>query len=284
MRILVDHPCEAELAHGAALLVCHGVEHVEQVAGLGVTFLGVLRHALAKVLLALKLGAGVVGARKEAVGHGTKGHVRDTQLNAGGEYALVPAGHHGIAVLDGGDGSYSMGAPQVLFGGLRDSPGTDLALGDELAKLLGNNLGLHLGVNAVLVVEVNSVDAQLAQALLAACANGLGAAVQHQIVVGVVMHAHLGGNDHLVAEVANGGAHELLVVRDGAVSLNAHIRLCGVVKVVADLVGGAQHVDGHVVGRRVAGCMAKSHAAQAHRVYTQVALAKLQLFHWCILS
>ena len=127
----------------------------------------------------------------------------------------------------------------------------------------------------MLVVEVDAVDAQLAQALLAARADDLGAGVEHEVVVGVVVHAHLGGDDHLVAEAADGLAHEFLVVRDGAVGLHAHVGLGGVIEVVADLVRRAQRLDCHVVVGRVAGGVAKPHAAQAHGAHVQVALTKL---------
>ena len=59
MRVLVDHPRKRELAHGAALLLGHSMQQVEQVLGFGVAFLGVLWHALAEVLLAFDLVCGV---------------------------------------------------------------------------------------------------------------------------------------------------------------------------------------------------------------------------------
>ena len=135
----------------------------------------------------------------------------------------------------------------------------------------------------MLVVEVDIVGAQLFQAALYAFPNGLRLAVQPQGAVRIVGHPHLGGDDHLVLHVSEGLAHQLLIVGDAAVWIDAGVGLSRVKEIVPQVHGlpqGAHRrlpVSGGAVG------VAEAHAAQAHRVDRQAACSQCSLIHGVVL-
>ena len=249
--------------------------------GLGApfAFLCVLRHAIAVVLSALESGVVAVRARQKAVRHGRECHEGDIQLLEHGEQGFVPARHHGIAVLDGGDGAHRIGATQVLLRRLGDSPGADLTFLDEVCHGVCNDLGLDLWVDSVLVVEVDVVGAQPAQALLHRDTDNLGARVHEDGLVRGVRDAELGGNDNLVAHGRERLAHHVLVVRLGPIGARANVALRRVKEGIAHLVGLTDDAHGLVVGHRVSARVRDSHAAHAERADFDAAFSQNALVH-----
>ncbi len=133
----------------------------------------------------------------------------------------------------------------------------DLAGVDELLDGAGDVLDRRLRVDAVLVVQVDRVGAEAAQRPVHSTADGVGSAGQAGLGALLVEgEPELRGDDHLLAERAQGVADELLVdVR--AVDLG------GVEQGDAPLDGAAEDGD-HLVA--VAGigaeALAHSHAAE----------------------
>lgn len=86
----------------------------------------------------------------------------------------MPAREHGVAVLDGRHGAHRIRSPQVILVRLRDAPCADLACLHELGHEAGHFLRLHVGVGAMLVVEIDAIDAQTAQAAVDGATDRLG--------------------------------------------------------------------------------------------------------------
>jgi hypothetical protein len=82
----------------------------------------------------------------------------------------------------------------------------DLARLDEVLDRAGNIFDGHIGVDPVLVEQVNPVGVEPSQGVLDGGANVLGTAVQPGRAAAVVGEAELGGNHHLVTHRGEGFA------------------------------------------------------------------------------
>jgi hypothetical protein len=113
----------------------------------------------------------------------------------------------------------------------------------------------HGGVDPVLVVEIDVVDAEPLQRGVARAAHVLRLAIDGTSAVSATFHRELGGDHDLVAPVGDGPADELLV-RERAV------HVCGVEEEATEVDSAMYHRDrfGVVVG---AVELAHAHAAEA---------------------
>ena len=157
--------------------------------------------------------------------------------------------------------------------GLREPEVADLARVHQLGHRPDRLLDRHVGVDAVLVVEVDVVDPEAPQRRVAGRPHVVRAAVDaaHARVVGVAHDAELGGQHHLVAAVGDRPPDQLLV---GARAVH---------------VGGVEQRDPEVeraVDRRdrlglvgAAVELRHAHAAQALRRYGQALRAERALLH-----
>src|SRR4028118_1452239 len=97
-------------------------------------------------------------------------------------------------------------------GGLGDARGADLARLDQLPDRSPRLLHRHRGVDPVLVVEVDDVDAEPLQRGVARAAHVVGPAVDAaEGAVLAALVAELGGQHHLVAPAGDRLADEALV-------------------------------------------------------------------------
>lgn len=111
----------------------------------------------------------------------------------------MSAGHHRVAVLHGCDGADLVGAAQILLLA-SEIPQWSPPLADQVGHHARHLLGLHFRVDAVLIVEIDAVDAQAAERLLRrieeviAHLHGIGQQLRHFALVGrsavSVAHAH----------------------------------------------------------------------------------------------
>ena len=76
----------------------------------------------------------------------------------------------------------------------------DLAGGDELLDRAGHVLHRHVGIDAVLVEQVDALHAQPAQGGLDRCLDVLRPAVQTGPAAAVEGETELGGDDDLLAD------------------------------------------------------------------------------------
>ena len=113
---------------------------------------------------------------------------------------------------------HGVGAAEAVDAGLGQAEVTDLALAHELGHGADGVLDGRFRVHTMLIIEVNDIGAQAAQAGLAGGADVLGPAVDaaNGGVRLTADEAELGGEGDLVAPAGDGAADELLVF-EGAV-------------------------------------------------------------------
>ena len=136
------------------------------------------------------------------------------RLGAGGQHLSVrPAPPQVVLGLHSGDGLDGVSAPDGVGGGLGHAEVTDLPGLDQGADRSGHLLDGHVGVDAVLVVQVDGLQPEPTQRAL----DGLGELVraEHPTArgpgLGVDVLGELGGDRDLVAERCERLADELLV-------------------------------------------------------------------------
>ncbi len=146
--------------------------------------------------------------------------------------------------------------------GLRQPDVADLAGLHQLGHRTDRLLDRHVRVHPVQVVQVDDVGAEVAQRPVGGAPDvggGAVAAVHGAVVVG--LRGRLGGQDDLVAAVAEGAGDQLLV-------LERPVRLCRVDEGDAGVDGVPQGRDGlPLVGAAVEG--AHAHRAEAERGHGQ---------------
>ncbi len=205
------------------------------------------------------VGGGLESSGEESAAEGGVGDEADAEFAAGGEdFVFGIAGPEGVFGLEGGDGMDFGGAAEGGGSGLRHAEVADFAGGDELGHSTDGVFDRGVGIDAVLVVEVDVVDAEALEAGVAGLANVFGPAVDaEEFAVGAAHVAELGGENDAVAAVADGAADELLVA-SGAVHVG------GVEEVDAGVEGAVDDGDGFgVVGGSVE--LRHAHAAEAER-------------------
>ena len=140
--------------------------------------------------------------------------------------------------------------------GLGKTEVTHLAGPNHFAHGTDGVLDGHIGVNPVLVIKVDLVDAEPLQALVTAFADIFRPAIYaNKLSLGPPDIAKLGGQNHLIATALDGAAHEVFVD-------SATVHVGGVEEVDAQIERPMDGGDGFVV---VTGAIEfrHSHAAQA---------------------
>src|SRR6266581_5418758 len=155
--------------------------------------------------------------------------------------------------------------------GFREPEIAHLALLDELGHRAHGVLDRGIGIHAMLIVEIDDLDAETAQARLAALPDVLGLAVDAAIAPVLATDvAELGGEDHLVAPATDGTCDQLLVashpVHVGSIE-KGDAELQRPLDCRNRLVFVAATVE-----------IRHAHAAQAHRRHFEAG-AKYSLFH-----
>ena len=113
----------------------------------------------ADVVAGFEAGGGGDGAGEEALAERAVGHEADAQLLTGGEHPLLGAPPpQGVLALHGGDGLHGVGSTDRSGGRLGHAEVPDLARLDEVLDGAGDVLDGDVGVDPVLVEEVDRVD------------------------------------------------------------------------------------------------------------------------------
>src|SRR5450830_506401 len=228
------------------------------------------RHHVAKIIGA-EFGLGGDGPGQKALAQGAEGHEADTQLLQQRQDLLLGlAPPQRVFALQGRHGLHGMGPANRLGPGLGQAEVAHLALGDQLFHGAGHVLHRHLGIDPVLVEQVNAVGTQVLERVLDHRSDTLGAAVHTRRDV-AVLEAELGGNHHLVTHRRQGLAHHFFV--------QCAIGLGGVEEghATLDRLPDQLHCSGAVNTRTVA--IAQTHAAHAEGRDLQATAAQLTLFH-----
>ena len=145
-----------------------------------------------------------------------------------------------------------MGAADRLHAGFRQAEVPDLALLDQVLHRAGDILDRHVGVDAVLIEEVDDVGPQPLQRRLGDLADVLRPTVHAALAARrVELETELGGDDDLVAYRRERLADDLLV-------LVRPIGFSGVEEGDAAIDGGADQLD------RLAACRRLGHSRSSN--------------------
>ena len=162
-----------------------------------------------------------------------------------------------------------------LRSGLGHSEVLHLACRDQVLDGSGGVFNGHIGVDAVLVVEIDDIDLQSLERafhgtldLFRRAIGSLGATSS----VGIDIESELGGDDDLFAEGREGLADEFLI-GEGAVDLR------GVEEGDAALDGGTEKRDHLVLFRERFVGKAQAHATEAEGGYFKIAFSQFAFLH-----
>ena len=146
-------------------MLLHGklFNHFKQTFVLLETVLLILRHYCTIVSLCVKLRLGVVALREHSVGKWRESHKTHAKFLAHGEKTLMPACHHRIAVLHGGNWANPVCTSQIILCCFRNAPMQNFAFSYKRSHCISHFFGFNVLVNAVLVVEVDVVGAKTTQ-------------------------------------------------------------------------------------------------------------------------
>ena len=155
-------------------------------------------------------------AGEEPLAQRAERHEADTELLECRQHlGLRPAGPQRVLALDGGHRLHGVRAANCPGGGLGQAEVAHLALRDQVLHGTGDVLDRHLGVDPVLVEEVDGVHAEPSERCLRDLADVLRAAVERRpLPVGgrIRGEAELGRDHHLPAERLQRLADQVLVV------------------------------------------------------------------------
>ena len=268
----MEQPRDGELAGRDALLgsdLLHALDEVE--VALEVLALEA-RVGPAEVVLGEIVGrrdlAGEEAAPERAVGDEADAELADRRE----DLVLGVARPERVLGLKRADRVDLMRAPDRAGGCLGEAQVAHLALLDELLHRAHRLLDRRVRVHAVLVVEIDVVDAQAAERSVARLMHVLGIAAHAQPLAVRPPHvAELGGEHHLVAATSDGATHELLV-RERAVHVGR------VEEVHAQLERSLDRRDRlRLVALAVE--LGHAHAAESERGHRQSLIPKLALMH-----
>src|SRR5258705_1222080 len=152
----------------------------------------------------------------------------------------------------------------------------DLTLLDQILHRTRHMLDRHVGINPVLIQQVDDVDLQPLQRCLSDLADVLGPAVHadRPSRLGIEPPAELGGDHHLVAKRRERLADQRFV-RERAIDL------CGVEEGYSAFDRPADEIDSLLLVEGVAITKVDPHASEADRGHFEPAFSKLALLHRC---
>src|SRR5438270_4121617 len=209
---LRQEPGKAELRDGAALVGGDRLDAFDERAVLLKILTGEARVTGAGVALG-EVGEIRHNAGEQAAAQGCVGDKRHAEIARRlARFLRLLAVEQRIFALHRGDRVYRMGAPNALGVRLAEPVVAHVGLLDEAAHRADRVLDRHARVDAVLVVEVDRVDAEPLQAGLARLLHIFGAAVDAIGAAGLAGLAEFGGDDDVVRPAFEGAAEQLLVV------------------------------------------------------------------------
>ena len=211
---LRHHPGESELRRLASFFDGEFVDLVNEVEILLEIF-ALEAGRVSAVIVGSEIFKALDLSGEESAAERTVGDEADAEFAAGVEHAIG----FGIACpervfgLQRGDGMDFHGAAKSFRAGFGETEEADLAFADEFGHRSDRVFDGGIGIDAVLVVEVDGFDSEAAKAGLAGFADvvGLPAHAANVRVRGVADDAELGGEDDLVAFAFDGASDEFFV-------------------------------------------------------------------------
>src|SRR5208282_2881623 len=184
---------------------------------------------------------------------------------------LVVARPQRVFRLQRRNGMNRVRAANRIYARLRQSEVADFSLAYQLSHRTDGFLDRHLLVYAMLVVEIDVVDAEALQRRIAGGAHVLGTAVDRALAVGQDLVGELGRDDDAVAIFLERFADQLFVMPDT-------VNVGGVEEVDAELDCALERRGGFVVVAWTVK-LRHPHASEAQRRHFESLRAKFSLFH-----
>ncbi|MNH03727.1 hypothetical protein D3C79_629980 [compost metagenome] len=234
---------------------------------------GEARHLASKITRG-KGGARLDGAGEEASAQRAERHETYPQLcQQWQDFPLGLAPPEGILALQRRHRLHRVGTPDGLGTGFRQAEVFDLALGNQLFHRAGDLFNGHLGIDAMLIEQIDGLRLQAAQGAFDSRADMLGATVEGPLLAVIAeIEAEFGGDHHPIPQRFQGLTQHLFV-EVGAIHLG------GVEQGHATLHGGANKGHGLAAIGGGAIALAQSHAAKAECADTQSGLTKKTGLH-----
>ena len=256
---LGEDPGESQLAGLDAFAVGDGADAIDEQLVLAGGVSGEAWVAGSAEVLVVELGGVGERAGEEAAAEGAVGDEADAELANGGEYlGFNVALPEGVLGLESGDGVDFVGAADGGRGGFGEAEVLHLSRVDELRHGSDGVFDGSVGIDAVLVVEVDVIDAETLQGGVAGLLDVLRFAGDGP-EAGIIFLAdvgELGREEDLVTARFDGAADELLVVTD-----TVHV---GGVEEVAAEVECAEDGGGGFSIVALAVELTHTHAAETH--------------------
>jgi hypothetical protein len=201
---------------------------------------------------------------------------RDAEFSGGGEDSVFGITcPERVLGLQSGDGMHPVGSTDCCCGGFRESEVFYLALLNKFCHGADGFFDGNFGVDAVLVVEVDDVDAKAAEAGFAGLLNVGGLAVDAHPSAGIIAYiAELRGEKNFIATIANGAADQLLIV-------SASVDVGGIEEVDAKVERSMDGLNGlFVIGGAVE--LRHAHAAESDCREGNFGFVELAILHFRI--
>lgn len=202
---LAEHPGQRQLRRRHPLLGGKPLERCDE-GGVGLKIFRLeARHLPAEIV-----GGEIVGLadrpRQEAAAERAVGHETDAEFAAGGKHVLFGiAGPERIFTLQRCDRMDRLRPADGGAAGFREAERANFAFPHQLGHDADSLLDRHVGVDPVLVEQVDGLDAETFQRSLGNLSDMFGAAVDagdggSARLTGIDLEAEFGGDHHTIAE------------------------------------------------------------------------------------
>src|SRR5208283_2096951 len=232
------------------------------------------RHDVAEIaFVELRIFADLSG--KEAFAKRTEWNEPDPEFRQRRQHFLFRfSPPQRVFALQCGDGLDFVCATNRLDPCFRKSEVLHLSLLNQLLHGSGDFFDRHVGVNAVLIVQIDDISLQALQRALGGFLDVFWPTVQPGLFSGtrINLEPELGGDHHLVAKWSEGFTHELFVCERA-------IYFCRVEKRDAAFDGRPNQRDHLLLVSWRTVAKAHAHAAEPESRYFQVAFSKFALLH-----
>src|ERR1700733_13170937 len=274
-RFLGEQPGERDLRRSGLLLLCESAKYIDQrLIGLAI-LRREARDDVAEILL-VELRLLVDRTGQEAFAERAKGNESDAEFfERRDDFSLRLSPPERIFALESRHGLDFVCATNRLDAGFGEAEVPDLALLNEVLHGSGDILNRHVGIDAVLIEEVDDIGLESFQRGLGDLADVLGPAIdssQRPLGFRIDFESELGCDHDLIPEGSERLADQFFV-GERAVSFG------GIEECDTTFEGSADERDAERLFDRGTEAGAQSHAAEAERRNFQIACSEFALLH-----
>src|SRR5271168_275880 len=271
---LREHPRERELARRDLFLVRDLLDPIDDLEILLDIFALEARREPPSHIVSRQIAEGA--AQKPAPERAERHESNPEFAQRGNHVVLVVAGPERILRLERGYRMSRMRPADSFHAGLGEAEKTHFTLAHQVRHRANRLLDRHLLIHAMLVIEIDMIDAEALERRVAGGAHVLGPAVDRALAVGEDLVAELGRDYHPAAMSRERLADQLFVV-PGAIDVRS------VEEVYPELNRALDRCRGFAVVARTVK-LRHPHASEAQFRNLESLIAKLSSFHGLILS